>query len=153
MPKPDQIKQAIISFQLASSKPATWMGKSLVMPRAASLSTIHGEIPSLATSSPSSPPTAAPASGLDHDAGVDLNPRGLGEPWNARRLGGSGAAGPRHGSRGLADGESSAARRDLPRGAAGEEEAAQSARLSSENMAFFVFFFREILILGLGCEK
>ncbi|BAT00032.1 Os07g0143800, partial [Oryza sativa Japonica Group] len=57
------LARPIISLPcIAGSRTALWMGKSLVMPRAASLSTIHGEIPSLATSSPSSPPTAAPAS-------------------------------------------------------------------------------------------
>uniref|UniRef100_M8D4P9 Uncharacterized protein n=1 Tax=Aegilops tauschii TaxID=37682 RepID=M8D4P9_AEGTA len=71
------------------------MGKSLVMPRAASLSTIRGATPGLAPSSPSSP-AAAPASETvpGHGAGVvDLNPRSPGEAWNARCLGGSSGCG------------------------------------------------------------
>lgn len=58
------------------------MGKSLVMPRAASFSTIRGEVPSLAISSPFSAPVSTPSpspspgQGPAHDAGVDLNPRG-----------------------------------------------------------------------------
>jgi hypothetical protein len=69
------------------------MGKSLVMPRAASFSTIRGEVPTLAISSPFSVPVSTPSPSLGqgpaHDAGVDLNPRGAVEQWNAR-LGGSG---------------------------------------------------------------
>lgn len=84
------------------------MGKSLVMPRAASFSTIRAEIPSLAISSPSSAPvptpTPSPGPGPPHETGVDLNHRGAGEPWNAR-LGGAGdpGAGGWHGPGG-ADG-------------------------------------------------
>ena len=113
------------------------MGKSLVMPRAASLSTIRPEIPSPAMSSMSSP-TATLASAPAHGTGVSLNLRELGEAWNAR-LSGSGGAGARHGLGGLAgcECERSAARSSL-RGVAGdeeEEEEAESARRSSEIMA------------------
>jgi hypothetical protein len=126
-----------LRLQFSCAKGATWMGKSLVMPRAASLSTIRGEIPSLATSSASSP-AAAPASETvpGHGAGmVALNPRGLGEAWNARRLGGSSGcgAGVRHGSGAAGGGEMSAASRAL-RGCTGDKEAA-NARRSSEFMA------------------
>ena len=96
------------------------MGKSLVMPRAASFSTIRGEVPSLAISSPFSAPVStpwpspSPGQGPAHDAGVDLNPRGAVEQWNAR-LGGSGnlAAGAQHGPGGAAGGESGATTRSL----------------------------------------
>lgn len=96
------------------------MGKSLVMPRAASFSTIRGEVPSLAISSPFSAPVSTPSpspspgQGPAHDAGVDLNPRGAVEQWNAR-LGGSGdlAAGAWHGPGGAAGGESGATTRSL----------------------------------------
>lgn len=114
------------------------MGKSLVMPRAASLSTIRGEIPSLATSSPSSP-AAAPASETvpGHGAGVvALNPRDHEAAWNARRHGGSGVCDARgqRGSGGPAGGGEMSAARSALRGCAGDEEAT-SARRSSEFMA------------------
>ena len=56
------------------------MGKSLVMPRAASLATIRPEMPSFAISSPPSSPAATPASSPDpaREAAVALNPRGSG---------------------------------------------------------------------------
>jgi len=109
------------------------MGKSLVMPRAASFSTIRGEIHSLAISSPSSAPvstpTPSPGPGLVHDAGVDLNPRGFGEPWSAR-LGGAGdpGVGAWHGPGGADGGERSAARRGLRQVAAGDEASARRSR-------------------------
>lgn len=116
------------------------MGKSLVIPRAASFSTILAEIPSLAISSPStapvSTPTPSPGPGPAHDAGVDPNPRGPGEPWSAR-LGGAGdpGAGACHGPGGAAGGERSAARRGLRLTAAGDEVEAARARRSKEIIA------------------
>lgn len=129
------------------------MGKSLVMPRAASLSTIRGEIPSFATSRPSSP---APASVTvpGHDAGVvALNPRGLGEAWNARRIGGGGTA-ARHGESGelAGGGERRATPRNVLRGCAADREAV-SARRSSEFMAAVEMRGRSFWVgvdLGLG---
>lgn len=111
------------------------MGKSLVMPRAASFSMIRGEVPSLAISSPFSAPVStpwpspSPGQGPAHDAGVDLNPRGAVEQWNAR-LGGSGdpAAGAWHGPGGGAPGESGATTRSLRYVAAGDEAEAEAAR-------------------------
>nr|CAB3451913.1 unnamed protein product [Digitaria exilis] len=101
------------------------MGKSLVIPRAVSFSTIRPEIPSFAISSPpSSSPAAPPAPGTDpsHDAGVALNPRGLGEASGARRAGPGGAGG----------GERSAARRGLRHLAAAEGGEEARARRSRE---------------------
>jgi hypothetical protein len=108
------------------------MGNSLVIPRAARLSTMSGEIPSRATSSPSSP-AATPGPGASHDAGVALNPSALAEQWNTR-LG----AGAWHGAswRGGAVGrERSAARRVRRQAAAGEEEEQTRARRSREIIA------------------
>jgi hypothetical protein len=116
------------------------MGKSLVMPRAASFSTIRGEVPSLSISSPFSAPVSTPSpspgQGPAHDAGVDLNPRGAVEQWNAR-LGGSGdpAAGAWHGPGGAAGGESGATTRSLRYVAAGDEAEAAMARRSREIIA------------------
>jgi hypothetical protein len=111
------------------------MGKSLVMPRAASFSTIRGEVPSLAISSPFSAPVStpwpspSPGQGPAHDAGVDLNPRGAVEQWNAH-LGGSGdlAAGAWHGAGGAAGGESGTTTRSLQYMAARYEAEAEAAR-------------------------
>jgi hypothetical protein len=118
------------------------MGKSLVMPHAASFSTIRGEVPSLAISSPfsalvSTPsPSPSPGQGPAHDAGVDLNPRGAVEQWNAR-LGGSDdlAAGAWHGPGGVAGGESGATTRSLRYMAAEDEAEAARARQSREIIA------------------
>ena len=106
------------------------MGKSLVMPRAASFSTIRPEMPSFAISSPPSSPDATPASSPDpaREAAVALNPRGLGAPRNARR-GGSSAGARRAGLGGAGGGERSAARRVLRhREAAGGGEGARARR-------------------------
>ena len=96
------------------------MGKSLVMPRAASLSTIRPEMPSFAISSPPSSPASTPASSPDpaREAAAALNPRGLG----ARRAGPGAATG----------GDRSAARRVLRHRAADGGGEGPRARRSRE---------------------
>jgi hypothetical protein len=130
------------------------MGKSLVMPRAASFSTIRGEVPSLAISSPFSAPVSTPSpspspgQGPAHDAGVDLNPRGAVEQWNAR-LGGScdPAAGAWHGPGGAARGESGATTRSLRYVAAGDEAEAARARRSREIIAAMARRWQQVVEL------
>ena len=109
------------------------MGKSLVMPRAASFSTIRPEMPSFAISSPPSSPAATPASSPDpaREAAAALNPRGLGAPRNARR-GGSSAGARRAGPGAATGGDRSAARRVLRHRAADGGGEGPRARRSRE---------------------